>query len=44
MRERVQAISDETGKRQHQWRRTAKYDEKNLACDAKHRPLIRDIR
>jgi hypothetical protein len=43
MRERVQAISDETGKRQHQWRRTAKY-EKNLACDAKHRPLIRDIR
>jgi hypothetical protein len=43
MRERVQAVSDETRKRQHQWRRAAKY-QKNLACDAKHRPLIRDIR
>jgi hypothetical protein len=43
MCERVQAVSDEARKRQYQWRRTAKY-EKNLACDAKHRPLIRDIR
>ena len=43
MRERLQAVSDEARKRQNQWRRTAKY-QKNLACDAKHRPPIGDIR
>jgi hypothetical protein len=43
MCERVQAVSDEARKCQYQWRRTAKY-EKNLGCDAKHRPPIGDIR
>jgi hypothetical protein len=40
--ERVQAVSDETRKRQDKWRCTAKY-EKNLACDTQHRPLVRDM-
>jgi hypothetical protein len=35
----MQAVSDETWKRQHQRRCTAKC-EKNLACDAKHRPVL----
>jgi hypothetical protein len=42
MRERVQAVSDETRKRQHQRRGTTKH-QKDLACDAKQRPLNRDI-
>jgi hypothetical protein len=41
--ERAQAVSHETRKRQHQQRCTAKC-EKNLGCDANHRPMmIRDI-
>jgi hypothetical protein len=40
--ERVQAVSDETRKRQDKWRCTAKH-QKNLACDTQHRPLVRDL-
>jgi len=42
MCERVQAVTDETGKRQDQWRRAAKY-EHDFGGYAKHRPLVRNI-
>jgi hypothetical protein len=43
MRERVQAVSGETCKRQNQWRCTTEH-EYDLGRDAKHRPSVRKLR
>jgi len=42
MCERVQAESDETRKRQYQWRRTTEHQD-DLGGYAEHRPLVGDF-
>jgi hypothetical protein len=42
MCERVQAVTHEAGKRQHEWRRTTKHED-DLGGYAEHRLLVGDI-
>jgi len=42
MCERVQAVSDETRKRQHQWRRATEHED-DLCGYAEHRPVVCDL-